>query len=175
MARNVNQLLKYLISLLNQPTSIGQRARRLGLKMPAAARQIVRQAISRIDRIDRTTPGTTARSSDKAKHAATWTPQRASPEAHMSCIASVIHGLAARFKLAEDYQSAAVLQIDAALYDIERLRADLEASIGLTLAVAGLLPSHRAGLQPVTASGVPPPRRRARVMAGPAARAQSAA
>jgi hypothetical protein len=142
--------------------------------MLAAARRSATDALLSIGKVAGTIPRAATQSIEHTKPAIAWTPQRASPEAHMSRIASVIHGLAARFKLAEDYQSAAVLQIDAALYDIERLRADLEASIGLTLAVAGLLPSHRAELQPVPASGVPRARR-ARVMAGPAARAQSAA
>jgi hypothetical protein len=120
-------------------------------------------------------PPRAATRQDEGKPVAAGPKPCASPETHMSRIAAVIWALASRFKHVEDLQAAAALQIDAALYDIDRLRVDLEASIGLTLAVAGLLPTtHVAHLQPVTASGVPRPRR-PRVTAGQATGAQSAA
>jgi hypothetical protein len=175
MARSVLQLHNFTFSLSSDVPSIGRSAARIGLAMPAATRWLAKHVWPQIGRLAGAAPRAAPQQMEDTKPAAVCARQRASPEAHMSRIAAVIWDLAARFKLAEDYQSAAALQIDAALYDIERLRADLEASIGLTLAVAGLLPAtHLATLQPVTASGVPRPRR-VLVTVGRAAVAQSAA
>lgn len=174
MAKVVTQLIRNTISLSIGSLSKGRLFSGLSIGKPRSLWSAALDAVVSVRTVGARRDAAVQR--DRVPAAAlVWTPRQADQTAHMSRLAAVIHRLAARCQFAEDCQTRAAQQIDAALYDIERLRADLEASIGLTLTVVGLLPAAgRSVLLPVTASEVARPRS-TRLTVGQAARAQSAA
>jgi hypothetical protein len=174
MAKLVTQLIRNAITLLMGLLPKGRIHSGPTIGQPGSIWSAVLEVFAPIKAVG-TSRNIAAQHNHGSTAAVAWGPRQTDPTAHMSRLAAIIHALAARCQFAEDCQTRAAQQIDAALYDIERLRADLEASIGLTLTVAGLLPAaSRSMLQPVAASGVARPRP-ARLMVGQAARAQSAA